>query len=135
MSNENDMNYVLISGHLKEVPNIQTSKSNIKFSTFTIISKRKNFSNTEEYVSYIQVVMFGDQNVKKAATLRANDKVLVQGVLNQNLYKDCNNITKESVKIIASSIYTIAYINDGFEQFIWDENKENDKFEDDELPF
>lgn len=97
------VNTAVITGRLTADPEIRTTRTGVKTTSFTVAVERK-FSGEKKQADFIDVVAWRNNAEFICRYFRKGSMIAVEGHLQTETYKDKNGNSRKSMELIADNI-------------------------------
>jgi single-strand DNA-binding protein len=98
------VNTAVITGRLTADPEIRTTRTGVKTTSFTVAVERRHLNDGERKADFIDVVAWRNNAEFICRYFRKGSMIAVEGHLQTETYKDKNGNSRKTMKLIADNI-------------------------------
>lgn len=98
------VNIAVITGRLTADPEIRTTRSGIKTTSFTVAVERRHLTDGERKADFIDIVAWRNEAEFICRYFRKGAMIAIEGHLQTETYKDRNGNSRKSTELIADNV-------------------------------
>jgi single-strand DNA-binding protein len=98
------VNTAVITGRLTADPEIRTTRTGVKTTSFTVAVERRHLNDGERKADFIDVVAWRNNAEFICRYFRKGSMIAVEGHLQTETYKDKNGNSRKTMELIADNI-------------------------------